>query len=353
MGKLEEQAEMLGNRLAKRYRHLKKWARRCGTDAYRLYDRDIPEIPLVMDFYGGAVSGALYERPYEKDEGEEEGWLAAMASAAAGALGLERDRIFLKRRRRQRGLSQYEKFSAPRSGPFFREVREGGLLFKVNLSDYLDTGLFLDRRRLRALVKEEAAGRSVLNLFCYTAAFSVAAAAGGALSVDSVDLSRTYLRWGMENFRLNGLGGLFLPAPDAPELPRSPAASSRPGEAYRFIAGDTLAFLAAAERRGLLWDLIILDPPTFSNSKRMRGTLDIQRDHRDLILRALDRLNPGGRLYFSTNARRFRLDEGLAAGDAGKPGARPWKTLDLGRTLVDEDFRGLPRCWAFEVQQPD
>jgi 23S rRNA G2069 N7-methylase RlmK/C1962 C5-methylase RlmI len=352
MGKLEEQAEMFGNRLSKRYRHLKKWARRSGTDAYRLYDRDIPEIPLVMDLYGDALAGALYERPYEKDEGEEERWLAAMASSAAEALGIAEDRIFLKRRRRQRGLSQYEKSPASRPRSFYQEVHEGGLRFRVNLSDYLDTGLFLDRRKLRALVREDAAGKRVLNLFCYTAAFSAAAAAGGALSVDSVDLSQTYLRWGIENFRLNGFGGGLVPAPEAPgsRPPASPGFNT-PREPYRFIPAEARSFLAAAEKKGLFWDLVILDPPTFSNSKRMRDALDIQRDHRDLILRALGRLNPGGKVYFSANARHFRLDEGLSAGKTGAAQGRPWRTRDLRRTVMDEDFRGrpLPHCWTFEV----
>jgi 23S rRNA G2069 N7-methylase RlmK/C1962 C5-methylase RlmI len=343
MEKLEEQAAMFRNRLLKRYKHLKKWARRSGTDAYRLYDRDIPEIPLVMDFYGGAVSGALYERPYERDEEAEEQWLGAMKAAAAEALGLGEDRIFLKQRRRGRFL--YEKSPGPRARSFYQVVREGGLRFRVNLSDYLDTGLFLDRRGLRALVREEAGGKRVLNLFCYTASFSAAAAAGGAVAVDSVDLSRTYLRWGIENFRLNGFGGGLFP--EAPTPGNAPAS----GEPYRFIPAEALSFLAGAKKRGLSWDRVILDPPTFSNSKRMRGTLDIQRDHRELITRALGLLGPGGVLYFSVNARRFRLDEALGGEDFGGLGVRPFRLRDLGSLVMDEDFRGrpLPRCYAFEL----
>ncbi|MDR1057989.1 MAG: class I SAM-dependent methyltransferase [Treponema sp.] len=344
-GKLEEQAAMFRGRLLKRYKHLKKWARRSGTDAYRLYDRDIPEIPLVMDLYGDAVSGALYERPYEKDEEAEEQWLGAMKAAAAEALGLGEDRIFLKQRRR--GAVLYEISPAPRPRSFYQVVQEGGLRFRVNLSGYLDTGLFLDRRKLRALVREGAGGKRVLNLFCYTASFSAAAAAGGAVSVDSVDLSRTYLRWGIENFRLNGFGGGLFPAPEALGPGNYPAR----GEPYRFIPAEALSFIAGAKKRGLSWDRVILDPPTFSNSKRMRGTLDIQRDHRELITRALGLLCPGGILYFSVNARRFRLDGAFTGEDSGGLGVRPFKLRDLGSLVMDEDFRGRPppRCYAFEL----
>jgi 23S rRNA G2069 N7-methylase RlmK/C1962 C5-methylase RlmI len=171
--------------------------------------------------------------------------------------------------------------------------------------------------------------------------------------VDSVDLSHTYLRWGIENFRINGFGGGLFPAPAVLGLrgavPALRECSIR--ERCRFIPGEARSFLAAAEGRGLFWDRIILDPPGFSNSKRMRGTLDIRRDHRELILRCLRLLNPGGVLYFCANRRGFRLDGELAVEDFRAPGAPPCKIRDLGRALVDEDFRGRPppRCWAFEV----
>jgi 23S rRNA G2069 N7-methylase RlmK/C1962 C5-methylase RlmI len=154
------QAEMLANRLKKRSRHLAKWAQRTGTDAFRLYDRDIPEIPLVLTQYGDAVSGALYQRPYEKDEAEEEQWLASMREATARALGLECDNIIIKRREHQRGDSQYEKITNQK---LIRIVHEGNLKFKVNLSDYLDTGLFIDRRAMRRLVGDDSKGKRVLK----------------------------------------------------------------------------------------------------------------------------------------------------------------------------------------------
>jgi 23S rRNA G2069 N7-methylase RlmK/C1962 C5-methylase RlmI len=184
----------------------------------------------------------------------------------------------------------------------------------VNLSDYLDTGLFLDRRLLRALVRDMAGGKRVLNLFAHTCSFSVYAAAGGAASVDSVDLSNTYLNWGRRNFALNGLEG-----------------------EYRFIRADVRPFLARAPRHS--WDLIILDPPTFSNSKMMEGTLDIKRDQVPLLERCLSLLMPGGSLIFSVNMRGFKLDRGIT------PAPR-----DLTEQLRDEDFRGrkTPACYLFD-----
>jgi 23S rRNA G2069 N7-methylase RlmK/C1962 C5-methylase RlmI len=350
--KTASQAEMLGNRLKKRRRHLGKWARRTGTDVYRLYDRDIPEIPLVLDLYGDAVSGALYQRPYEKDEAEEDRWLEAMGTAAAAALDIPRDRIFLKQRRilrgRQQGKVQYGKMAET---GFTREVREGGLRFRVNLSDYMDTGLFPDRRRMRALTASEAAGKRVLNLFCYTAAFSVYAAAAGAAGVDSVDISNTYLDWGALNFELNGLRAerVDLPRFLSRETGRGSAGNPRrgsPGEKgplpHALIHGDVLPFLDGAAAAGLSWDMIILDPPAFSNSKRMRDDLDLRRDHRELILGCLTLLSPGGKLWFSANPRRFTLDP------ADFPGAA---VRDISLLMEDEDFRGkrIPRCFTLQV----
>jgi 23S rRNA G2069 N7-methylase RlmK/C1962 C5-methylase RlmI len=343
---------MLANRLRKRQRHLRKWARRTGTGVYRLYDRDIPEIPLVLDWYGDAVSGAFYERPYEKDVTEERRWLSAMAAAVSAALKIPPDRIFLKERRRQRGKAQY--------GPldhrhFFRDVQEGALNFRVNLSDYLDTGLFPDRRLLRAQIREKAGGKRVLNLFAYTCSFSVYAAAGGAASVDSVDLSRAYLDRGMLNFELNGFKGTAVDPRDliagaaAPDRAAGSVRDGRRGQEaaakragvlppFRFIRGDALRFLLEAKRAALRRDLIILDPPTFSNSGKMRGFLDIRRDYRELAGLCLDLLASKGSLFFSINARSFRFER-----DAF-PGV---EATDLAEKLRDEDFRGkrVPACY--------
>jgi 23S rRNA G2069 N7-methylase RlmK/C1962 C5-methylase RlmI len=325
------QEEMLKNRLAKRYRHLKKWARRTGAGAFRLYDRDIPEVPLVLDLYGDAVAGALYKRPYEKDEAEETLWLRSMSAAVSEVLEIPLERIFLKERRRltDRSAVQYSRLEAKN---FIRDIHEEDLRFQVNLSDYLDTGLFLDRRKMRRLIRSSSAGKRVLNLFCYTGTFSVSAAAGGAVSVDSVDMSNTYLEWAARNFALNGLeascagAGLVLPPP-------SP---------WRLIRCEALSFLEQAEGAKKNWDLIILDPPTFSNSKKMRVTLDIKRDHRELIRRCTRLLARGGVLWFSANARGFRLDCGPLPGLTIK---------DRKKELEDEDFKGrkTPACWTFSL----
>jgi 23S rRNA G2069 N7-methylase RlmK/C1962 C5-methylase RlmI len=307
IAKTAAQALMLGNRLARRLKHLKKWAHRVGVEAFRVYDRDIPEIPLVLDYYGSAVSGSVYKRPYQVEAEEERVWLLAMSRAIGDALVIPPERIFLKTRERQRGKAQYEKLAVQR---VTLDTREGGLVFRVNLSNYLDTGLFLDARKARAFVKTEAAGKRVLNLFCYTGAFSVYAASGGADTVDSVDLSKTYLDWAMLNFGLNGF--------EAPRL------TSR-------HAMDVGSFLEEARQRRLVWDFIVLDPPSFSNSKKVLGTFDIRRDHRALIHQCLELLAPGGSLFFSANARGFRLKS------ADFPGL---SIQDLSDILIDEDFRG-------------
>ena len=318
--KTAAQAELLYNRLVKRHRHLKKWARRTGTGAFRLYDRDIPEIPLALDLYGGAVSLALYKRPYEKEEREEEIWLLAMKDAVSKALNIPIDRIFLKERRRMKDRQetgiQYGKMSLQ---SFYLDVTEGDLSFRVNLSEYLDTGLFLDARKKRALIRAEAAGKSILNLFAYTCSLSAAAAKGGALSVDSVDLSKTYLEWGKINFALNGL---------------------EENSGFNFIRSDVFQFLKHADAKGLRWDIIILDPQSFSNSKKMNGALDIKRDHTGLIRRCLSLLSPEGTLWFSSNAKGFKLDGETFPGLIVK---------DISNELVDEDFRGkkTPRCYTF------
>jgi len=344
--KTAAQAEMLANRLRKRHRHLQKWARRTDTGAFRLYDRDIPEIPLVLDKYADAVSGALYRRPYEKDDAEEEQWLQAMTDAMAQALDLQRDYIVIKRRQRQRptegsGQSQYEKMT---DRGLIREVREGGLLFKVNLSDYLDTGLFLDRRVMRRMINADSKGKRVLNLFCYTAAFSVHAASGGAASTDSVDLSNTYLNWARDNFTLNGFDTAM------PRLDEFFAgAGSQEKAAHKLIRADAVSFLrqtADARRR---WDSIIIDPPVFSNSTMARADFDLNRDYEDLLSGCLSLLAPGGKVWFSANARSFKTDAAeleIALADRF-PGI---KVSDCTSQLEDEDFKGkkIPKTFILE-----
>ncbi|MDR2184400.1 MAG: class I SAM-dependent methyltransferase [Treponema sp.] len=343
--KTKVQAEMLFNRLRKRQRHLKKWARRIGTDAYRLYDRDIPEIPLLIDYYGGALAGALFKRPYEKAEDEEERWLIAMKAAASRALDIPGEYIFFRERRRIRfrgeGGGQYERQG---TAAFTRNIQEGGLRFRVNLSDYLDTGFFPDRRRMRGMIRSEAAGKRSLNLFCYTASFSVCAAAGGAAEVDSVDMSNTYLNWGRENFALNGFNvpGSGLNAESGPDRSCILAVhfSGKYEGIYRFIRADVFRFLEEARRRGRRWDQIILDPPVFSNSKRMSRILDLDRDHPRLIAQCAALLAPGGKLWFSARLRSGRIV---------LPDLPGLEREELSASLEDEDFRGkrTPPCYTY------
>lgn len=342
--KTEYQAQLLKNRLAKRLQHLGKWARRSGIGCYRLYDRDIPEIPLAIDLFhleepGEGDAGQartdtkdgdertylrlyLYQRPYEKEQDLEAAWLDAMARTAAQVVGIDASRVMAKTRMRQRGLEQYEREET--RDTITGVVGEQGHKFLVNLSSYLDTGLFMDHRPLRKLVESQAGGKAVLNLFCYTASFSVYAAAGGARRVDSVDLSNTYLAWGKRNFFLNGL-------------------TDR--ERYRFIRSDVSEFLR--ETRDT-WDLVVLDPPTFSNSKKTKDALDINRDWPKLVNACLMHLNPGGILYFSTNSRQLKFIPDLLA--PPRPDAVV-QTQDITAATIPEDFRNqkIHRCWKITI----
>ncbi|MFH2115034.1 MAG: class I SAM-dependent methyltransferase [Spirochaetota bacterium] len=310
---MDQQAILL-NRLVKRDRHLRKLARREDTDCYRVYDRDIPEVPLSVDRYGDVAVVYLYERPYEKPDQEENEWLALMKGAVAKALGLDPDSVLCKTRRRQGLEEQYDRTA---DAKMFRTVREHGLRFKVNVSDYLDTGLFMDHRPTRAMVRSMAHGRRVLNLFCYTGSFSVFALAGGATEVCGVDLSNTYLAWAAENIALNGL-----------DLTR-----------YRGIRADVARFLAETADRGERYGLIILDPPTFSNSKKMDDFMDINRHWPALVQSCLAILDKDGDLLFSTNSRGLKYDPLLV---------KAATVVDISATSTPEDFRHKPhRAWLF------
>jgi len=278
--------------------------------------------------YGNAVSGALYERPYEKDPAEEEHWLSVMKGVIADTLEIPGEQIYIKQRKRLRnrdeGPVQYQKVD---SKAIIRQVHEGGLTFQVNLSDYLDTGLFLDHRLSRALVRNEAKGRRVLNLFCYTGSFSVYAAHGGATQVDSVDLSNTYLDWAKTNFMLNGFKSQFIEPEAYVEAPEQIGKNL-------LIRAEVFRFLQEAVRKKLSWDLIVLDPPTFSNSKKMTDILDIRRDYKALIDSCLALLNQKGLLLFSTNARSFHFDTNYFLEKH-----HGIMIKDITKATVDEDFR--------------
>jgi 23S rRNA (cytosine1962-C5)-methyltransferase len=304
------QTQDLINRVLKNSRHLRKWARREGLEAFRLYDRDIPELPYAIDRYGDWLHVQLFEkkRPLEEDPRE----------ALAAALEIPLAQVCLKHRQRQRGAEQYEKLSE--DAPSF-SVRERDLLFEVNMGRYLDTGLFLDHRETRRMVREAAQGKSLLNLFAYTGSFTVYAAAGGAARTLTVDMSQTYQAWTRRNLWLNRLD-------DA--------------RRHQLLCADVLKFLDGALASGERFDLIVLDPPSFSNSKRMRDSFDIQRDHPGLLRKVLRLLAPRGELFFSTNRGGFKLDAGLSA---------LARFEEISALTVPEDFRRyLPhRCWRVRL----
>jgi 23S rRNA (cytosine1962-C5)-methyltransferase len=268
-------AEMFANRVRKNARHLGKWAKRDHVTCWRVYDRDIPEVPVTLDTYEGSL--VLNDFRIEQ---EDTAWLDELAAVAKQTLDAKE--VFVKQRERlaHRGEGgQYERLDERGA---WRVVSEGGHRFRVNLSDYIDTGLFLDHRITRARSAAEPA-TTMLNLFCYTGAFSVYGAAAG-MRTTSVDLSNTYLDWAQQNLELNG----------------------HDAARHEIIHADVREFLAEARRSGRRWDLAIVDPPTFSNSKRMDYTWDVQRDHVAL----LDDVTAvtAKVIWFSTNLRRFKLD---------------------------------------------
>jgi len=337
-GRAGEIAESFANRLRKNLKTLGSWARREGIGCYRLYDADMPEYAVAVDLYrvegppaassssAGGAAGAgdapvtpvalwavvqEYEAPKTVDPDKARTRLADAVATVAATLELPSERVVLKIRRQRRGREQHEKLAEERD---FQRVGEGGLSFLVNFTDYLDTGLFLDTRPVRALLRTLAAGKSFLNLFCYTGTATVCAGAGGARATVSVDLSQTYLGWAQRNLGLNGLGG----------------------RAHELVRADCREWLRRERRR---FGLIYLDPPAFSTSNAMRGTLDIQRDHVPLILDAAQLLEPDGTLVFCTNLRRFKLDAGAMPALAFE---------DITRATIPKDFAGNPRihsCW--------
>ena len=309
----ERQAREFASALAKRARHLRKWPTKRGITCYRLYDRDMPEAPFAIDRYSDAVVVAEYERPHERTPAEHADWLDLMMRSIAEVLEVPRSEVFLRKRERQRGHAQYERVSEQ---SVIRTVAEAGLRFRVNLSDYLDTGLFLDHRVTRGMVRDAAEGKRVLNLFAYTGSFSVYAAAGRAASTTTVDLSANYLDWAAENLRLNGFDV---------------------GGPHSQVRADSREYVESLPREPL-FDLAVVDPPTFSNSKSVEEDWDVQRDAAALLNAIGERLSAGGAIYFSTNFRRFKLDEPALAGFAIR---------EISRQTVPEDFRNkrIHRCW--------
>ena len=312
-------AQMFANRIRKNRRRLASWLKRERIECYRLYDADMPEYAVAVDIYGEDTHVAEYRAPDSVDPEAAAQRLAEVRAALPGALDVDPGRIWFKQRRRQRGNRQYQKQDS--LGQLV-SVREGPAKLLVNLGDYLDTGLFLDHRPLRRLIAGEASGADFLNLFCYTGSATVHAALGGARSTTSVDLSNTYLGWLRKNLAHNGLG-----------------------EARnRVVRADCRTWLAEAAPD---FDLILLDPPSFSNSKGMDGSFDVQRDHPELVRKAMARLRPQGSLYFSNNRRGFRLASDLA---------EEFDCQDIAAATLDPDFQrrpGIHHCWRLRHLQAD
>jgi len=309
--KLSPGGEMFANRLRKNLKKLKKWAEKEKINCYRLYDADLPEYAVAVDIYDDEVHLQEYRAPKQIDEHKAAERLRDVQDAVPLVLNVSPDKIHLKVRQQQKGKQQYEKQS--RRG-ILKEVREGNCRFLVNLTDYLDTGLFLDHRSTRQLIQKLADGTRFLNLFAYTGAATVHALMGGAIATTTIDMSRTYLEWAEKNIALNN----FDPVEE------------------ELIQADCLGWLESA---GGEYDLIFLDPPTFSNSRGMDGTFDIQRDHVDLLKKTTRLLAVGGTLIFSNNLRRFQMD---------RDALPELKIEDISKKTLPLDFERNPRihnCW--------
>jgi len=306
-------AEDYANRLRKNMKKLEKWARQEGIACYRLYDADLPEYNVAVDRYGEWVVVQEYAPPKTIDAAKARQRLFDVIGATLSVLELPANRLVLKTRERQKGKSQYQKLGE--KGDFF-EVQEYNARLLVNLTDYLDTGLFLDHRIARHMLGKMSKDKDFLNLFAYTGSASVHAGLGGARSTTTVDMSRTYLEWAERNLRLNGLTG----------------------RQHRLMQADCLSWLRESDET---FDLIFIDPPTFSNSKRMEEDFDVQRDH-IMLMRNLKRLlRAGGTVMFSNNKRGFKMDlEGLAS--------LGLKAQDITQKTLSQDFarnRQIHNCW--------
>jgi 23S rRNA (guanine2445-N2)-methyltransferase / 23S rRNA (guanine2069-N7)-methyltransferase len=316
-------SKMFGNRVAKNLKQLAKWAERERVSCYRIYDADMPEYSFAVDRYAEAEGTRVwlyvqeYAAPKTIDPTAVQRRRNEALAALPAATGVTQEFIHLRQRRKTSRGEQYEKLDQKAE---FRLVEEGGLRFWVNFTDYLDTGLFLDHRLTRARLREAAGRKRFLNLFAYTGSATVYAAAGRARETTTVDMSATYLDWAQRNLAVNGFSG----------------------SQHELIQADCISWLKDAVAGRRQFDLIFLDPPTFSNSKRMDDILDVQRDHRALIDRCMALLAPGGKLVFSTNAQRFKMDADIGG---------LYKVTDISRATLPKDFERNPRihqCYELE-----
>lgn len=314
---MENKLQMFENRLLKVYKHKSKLAKRQAITCYRVYDHDLPEFPFCIELYEDKVYLAEYLRRHGMNDEEHEAWLETCVATICKLLDVENENVYIKQRKRKANRhDQYEKTASKQE---YFTVIENGLKFLVNLTDYLDTGLFLDHRITRKMVFDQCAGKRVLNLFAYTGSFSVYAAAAKAASVTTVDLSKTYLQWAEDNFAINLL---------------------KDEQHYQFIHADVKQYLKTLQPDS--FDLVIMDPPTFSNSKRMKDILDIQRDYAELLNDVLHSVSIGGTVYFSTNYTKFIMEPDKILASSVK---------DITRATTPFDFEGRLKRWCYKVDK--
>lgn len=304
--------DMIKNRLEKNLKKLKPWAQRAKIEAYRIYDRDIPEYPYIVDIYGEFI--LVYDKsdPF-KDANKNH--FPEILQAIESLFKIPADKVIVKKRERQEGTSQYNKLAETKN---YFTVKESQAQFKVNLHDYLDTGLFLDHRPMRYKIYKTSKDKKVLNLFCYTGSVSVFAALGGG-TVTSVDMSNTYIQWAKENFALNNI-----------DLNK-----------HEFITENAIEWLAQ-QKNVRKYDLIFLDPPTFSNSKKMTDEFEVERDQNFLVETCMQMLTPEGVLYFSNNKRKFKISPEIAAA---------YSVKDITAETIPQDFHDQKIHHCFEIRR--
>jgi 23S rRNA (cytosine1962-C5)-methyltransferase len=320
---MQEKFIMFRNRLAKVFRHISRQAKRLHVSCYRVYDHDLPEFPFCIEVYEDKLYVAEYKRHHGFTDEQHDEWIKKSIEVVSEVFQVHAENIFLKYRKVKAGRTDQYKKTAEERNEFI--VHENNLKFIINLSDYLDTGLFLDHRTTREMVKSGSANKKVLNLFCYTGSFSVYAAAGAASEVVSVDLSKTYLKWAERNMQLNGFND---------------DSNSQAADKYKYVQADVMEYLKKLDEN--YFDIVILDPPTFSNSQRMDEFIDIQRDHAALINNCLTCLKKNGILYFSTNFRKFLLE---------KEKINATSIKDITKATTPFDFEGKLFRYCFRIDK--
>jgi 23S rRNA (cytosine1962-C5)-methyltransferase len=316
----EDKSSPFVNCIRNNYRHLRKWAKRTGTDCFRLFDREVPHYPVVIDIYAGRFCVQYFSKTREDEEPPQQ-LKEEVEKALHAIFGANPDLIFWRTRAKTKTSRQYEKFGESKE---FFTVHEYGVKFRVNLVDYLDTGLFLDHRETRKIVAEASRDKSVLNLFAYTCSFSVHAAMLGASFTKSVDMSNTYTAWGRANFVINSL------------LNKN----------HEIVRADCLKFLDEEIRTGIKYDVIVIDPPTISRSKKMDQLFDIQVDYINLLSKALKLLTKTGVIFFSTNSRKFVFDEDQFSSCS---------IIEISHKTLPIDFHDpkIHRCWKISKRTQD